>query len=1652
MSEFVETLFNSPLVSRIGWTILHSLWVLTVLACVTAAILSLLRNRSPHLRYVLGMASFAGMALAVVVTFWVVPVPKPALETASQIEEALSPPIAVSPTPIAEPTEDSVTPTPPSAPKTIESTELTPRQELAFDRGTRDQTPAAASPSKSGEEAAKELSLQNRFLHLIPWIAGFWMAGVVLLAIRRTGGLLAARRLRSLAKPVHHRDLVACFQRLADQMGVSHARILASDLVSSPAVIGVLKPTVLLPLRMVTGLSEPELRAVFAHELAHIRRHDYLLNLAQSVAETLLFYHPAVWWLSRRIRHERENSCDDIAVQISGDPVAYAGVLLKIGEQPSPTHNFQLALHSKPLASRIRRLLGAPVNRGSNPCVPLTLLSVLLAIAFHGLGSLNAPAERSHIGNPEKELVPQLESETSLFFLVGVPGQRNHDLWRLDLRNGNEVGRKRILELGESFNTSMENFPTSIRDGRHAISHNGVIIDLVGGKMKRKESSWGSYKRIAADEAMFFERIDAPKGHYALKAHSLDRGGERLVREWTKTSFNQTLLSPTGRWMLPNVYGGEAIQLLSTVDDTITRLPIPRSIQISDLASGSSGPTVLWLNDETLLLIKSNAELVVVKTSGEIKRTITIPQLRVPPPGELKNLAVSYRLFRDHANNIIYQAGHLGAFEIDVKRGTWQPYKRFRFGHDFSIEFDWKRTDKKLPALRFGDGVIGRSDSGSVLATDGYLAIVENVNPGRLRWWSQETRRWHRVEDLNVKLLLGWTTIQKEENPAEKDEANPADENAQPENAEAVPIRKEPIKEEAPPKPVWVPKTPGEKRAAAELAAWHPERPTELPALASLEALRSKNAAAWQEAADYIRGLMILGVDHPAPVSIDGVGRYLQRSPSLPKEALPLIQWFLEDGPKPEHRLFGINALYRLKHAVANEHFIALSDSEDTAIIWGVLRVALDRQLDIPRAKLEQWAQHPDFGVRLRARELATRLNYGVLPAFDPVRVLRNNQSVADLLTAVAASPIQPPREAPLVVVRRTREHKNRPAQMDDAVGWLISDDGAAQVTLQLPSGARRQFKLGDLPHARVEILDDITPALKRISVQRRAAVEKRRIPMGEALRELVPSNSFPARRRFGARAWLDHLIIGQWLTLQERWEEAATILLPLIGEADFPNQLGGIVRAIIAQNLGHGMLDAFAHRRYADALKLAEHIDRDFKGSMFHAAAQRLKRELPQRENDFRALSLPSQEQWRTLQTKLSRGEQIDYLCKRLRLSRSGHSGWTYLTPQNSPAGESAINPLVELVGPGLARGGKNPKQGPNGLNLTVGDIPQLAPYLQHDWTTIDITYWREYDPRRGLRTVRHLLVPVINHLARHDLCYPLYKTELSRAHLDELGIDKLTDKRVATEVKRIIEWSRGKKEVTDADLSLAALEAGLRRGKWYLVEDTARKLIAAKDRRATALIARFLETDDYELQKVKILVALEDSGGTLAARTAPKLFESSDFAVRATAAGVAATLPEYKGALPALKFIRSKGTSVNNEDFAKVVAALAKSKSSDARKLLAAITVFDATTMTRWPFTSRPNIIRSLSKARMPHGLQYYRTLLGSNGQTRDLIPADTPPIKVGNARNVSDYIAYEIIHQYAPKDPAIIAIRKNAGQIEERLKRLQRWIDEKIGPLER
>lgn len=212
---------------------------------------------------------------------------------------------------------------------------------------------------------------------LYGWIVPLWLAGAALASVRL---VWAARHVRLVCRTgvTAPAGIASVVDRLAAGRIARRITVLVTALTESPATVGWLKPVILLPPALVTGLSASQIEAILAHEVAHIRRHDYMVNLLQMAAETLFFYHPAVWWASRRVRAERELCCDDFAVRTSGNPQDYAQALAAVARHAVGAAAIGAAGPSLP--QRVRRLLAAPPEAPRTGAGPLAVTLAVLAI------------------------------------------------------------------------------------------------------------------------------------------------------------------------------------------------------------------------------------------------------------------------------------------------------------------------------------------------------------------------------------------------------------------------------------------------------------------------------------------------------------------------------------------------------------------------------------------------------------------------------------------------------------------------------------------------------------------------------------------------------------------------------------------------------------------------------------------------------------------------------------------------------------------------------------------------------------------------------------------------------------------------------------------------------------------------------------------------------------------------------------------------------------------------------------------------------------------------------------------------------------------------------------------------------------------------
>jgi len=370
---------SHPLILALGWALIHFLWQGALIAALSFLAQAALRKGSAQSRYTAACLAMLLMTLCPLATFSYL---------TNREKTALKP----APVMITSVREASVT-------------------------SAMDLAPAVAIPRPIQVETSPE-EFAARIQRHLPWIVSGWLGAVCVLSLRL---LLGYARVRQIKRRACESLGVYWTERLSDlseRLRVSRpVRLCQSALVTVPTVIGWLRPVILFPASALAGLPPAQLEAILAHELAHIQRHDYLVNLLQNLIETLLFYHPAVWWVSRHIDQERELCCDDLTVEVCGDRVNYARALAALEELRSTAPGLALAAGGGSLLRRIRRLAGLPKKANRSGCwlAGAAALMLVAAVGLIGRHSLNAAdAGRTRIAEDKSHAAELLQDSRSL--------------------------------------------------------------------------------------------------------------------------------------------------------------------------------------------------------------------------------------------------------------------------------------------------------------------------------------------------------------------------------------------------------------------------------------------------------------------------------------------------------------------------------------------------------------------------------------------------------------------------------------------------------------------------------------------------------------------------------------------------------------------------------------------------------------------------------------------------------------------------------------------------------------------------------------------------------------------------------------------------------------------------------------------------------------------------------------------------------------------------------------------------------------------------------------------------------------------------------------------------------------------------------------
>lgn len=408
--------FDLIFCERLTVTLLHFLWQGGAIGVVAAVLSQMLFRASSQVRYITHFAALFAMFCCLPITFSLVTVPELGMVTAAfekktTVSTADGGDIRNLQLPIPAPDANPILIDPNAVSKMAE-------ESVSSDQPISPPESPTAVTTISGEADPEA----DRYLpRLAPYVTAIYLAGVVLLLVRLVRSAWLTRQLGSSANLVTECDLLNRMQTQAERLGL---RVLPAlrwcNKVSVPVVIGVFRPVILLPAIAATGLTIDQLQAVMAHELAHIRRYDLVMNVLQRVIESLLFFHPAVWWVSRQITNEREHACDELVLTVGPGRAQYADALVRMAELACRRGQLPvtaLATTGSSTTAFKRRVLkvlemdAAPTLRPSRITAVIASLVVLFALAMPLFLGGSLAGGRAGENLDREEIVDQLNQD-----------------------------------------------------------------------------------------------------------------------------------------------------------------------------------------------------------------------------------------------------------------------------------------------------------------------------------------------------------------------------------------------------------------------------------------------------------------------------------------------------------------------------------------------------------------------------------------------------------------------------------------------------------------------------------------------------------------------------------------------------------------------------------------------------------------------------------------------------------------------------------------------------------------------------------------------------------------------------------------------------------------------------------------------------------------------------------------------------------------------------------------------------------------------------------------------------------------------------------------------------------------------------------------
>jgi len=490
----IELILSPEMVEALGWTIIHSLWQGFLILFGLTLILILIRKYSAQIKYFISFVALIGILTWSAVTY---------VESFRYAKEKqiLKEKITASPGFVKSLLEVNLS----KESETIKNQEI-----INF----------------------KEVKVRAFFQRNFYIICSFWLIGIVFLIVRFAGGLLYTWKLKRFNVTTLPDEWIEIIQKLTFKLNINRKiKAFFSPLAQGPMTLGILKPILLFPVSAFTGLSAKEIEAIIAHELAHVLRNDYLFNIIQSMVEIIFFYHPAVWIISSKIRKERENSCDNIAVQAIGDKVVFVKALASV--QINFWENQQLAMG---FAGKKNNILHRIKRLQNNIVMKTNFIEGLIAAGVIVLGL--ALASFTNIENIKAKNMAVVNSPDSVTTVKKEPvNPADIDSIRISMENNLQDYRKnnksdkeleKMVEVALS-DEDREHSAEMMEEINHSLED--INIDETVSEAMQEASAAVREAMIEVSKSMREASIDVSESMNEIKGQEINRDMDKAARD-----------------------------------------------------------------------------------------------------------------------------------------------------------------------------------------------------------------------------------------------------------------------------------------------------------------------------------------------------------------------------------------------------------------------------------------------------------------------------------------------------------------------------------------------------------------------------------------------------------------------------------------------------------------------------------------------------------------------------------------------------------------------------------------------------------------------------------------------------------------------------------------------------------------------------------------------------------------------------------------------------------------------------------------------------------------------------------------------------------------------------------------------------------------